>query len=83
MRQFGVTKEGEMKVYNVKVEVVDLVRASSPTDAILTLRAELSRKGFDPYIDPSDDQASAYESEDQDELTLTGAELIAEHGIKP
>jgi hypothetical protein len=49
-----------MKLYNVRVSVVDLVWANSDTEAVKTLRARLDGRGFSPY---EEDDYEAFVSE--------------------
>lgn len=51
---------GHQKLYNVVVEVVDLVWADSPDEAKSILRSYLRGRGFDPLND-SGDRASVSE----------------------
>ena len=57
---------GGTRVYNVRMAVVELVRASSEAEALMKVRTSLQRHGFEPYDDAAQGGLNVFESEPLD-----------------
>jgi hypothetical protein len=67
----------EVEVYNVRVAVVELVRAADEAEAVSIVESRLRRAGFEPYEDGVGNYPDAFESEPLDDATLASIDADA------